>query len=252
MAEVSYLNHTNQDTAQPSAGESSSVIWLVLFMGIISLSLLVNTSCLVGVAGGRKRNKMFFFLLLFFIINLVEYILLVFEFSLGPTSHYPYSEQSCTFYQVLLQFLPLLSPWCLVLFVCHAYSAVHIPPPRFSPSAFLLISLMLLLSIPSFLYSGLAVYPSGARYCVMDLAGVASWAGMPMERQQMATALYYLMYKPILTYLIPISLVTPMMVKMGKLVNTPMDDQLNITLTMAITISYGVFHLPHAATVFIR
>ena len=133
MAEVSYLNYTNQDTAQPSGGESSSFIWLVLFMGIIILSLLLNTSLFVGVAFGRKMNRMFVFLLLFFIINLVEYILLVFEFSLGPTSHYPYSEQSCTFYQVLLQFLPLLSPWCLVLFVCHAYSAVHIPPPRFPP-----------------------------------------------------------------------------------------------------------------------
>jgi hypothetical protein len=45
------------------------------------------------------------------------------------------------------------------------------------------------------MYSGMAVYPSGARYCVVDLAGVASQLGIQADRQQTLTALYYLIYR---------------------------------------------------------
>ena len=58
----------------------------------------------------------------------------------------------------------------------------------------------------------------------MDLGGVAVWVGMPVERQQTTTALYYLMYKPVLSYALPFCLLTAPLVKMGKLVNTTMDD----------------------------
>ncbi len=50
-------------------------------------------------------------------------------------------------------------------------------------------------SIPTLVYSGMAVYPSGARYCVVDLAGVASSLGIEADRQQTLTALYYLLYR---------------------------------------------------------
>merc|ERR1719154_519232 len=39
---------------------------------------------------------------------------------------------------------------------------------------------------------------------------------------------------------------------MIKLVNTNLDDQFNISITITLTISYGVFHLPHSSTVFVR
>jgi hypothetical protein len=41
----------------------------------------------------------------------------------------------------------------------------------------------------------MAVYPSGARYCVVDLAGVAGYLGIQAGRQQALTALYYLLYR---------------------------------------------------------
>ena len=255
MLEDIYLNlthHTYQTPPQSSVGESSSLIWLVLFSTVIVLSLFVNTIFFAAVVSTRKMSKIHLFLFLFFIINLLEYSLLIFEFSLGTGNHYPYSDGSCSVYQMLLQGNPLLSAGALILLVYHAYSATFLSQPRLILLLSLIIFTQLLLSIPSFLYSGLAVYPSGARYCVMDLGGVSSWAGMPMERQQMATALYYLMYKPILTYWLPICLLTAPLVKMGKLVNTTMDDQFNITLTITITISYGVFHLPRATTMFVR
>ena len=238
--------------SESSGGESSSLIWLVLFSGMIVLSLLVNFLLFSALVCSRKLNRTHLFLFLLFIINLVEYVLLVFEFSLGPDSHYPYSEASCSLYQVLLQGNPLLRSGVLILFVYQAYAAIFVTHPHFIRLFSLLLSTLLILSLPSILYSCLAIYPSGARYCVMDLGGVAAWVGMPVERQQTTTALYYLVHKPVLSYFLPFFLLTPPVVKMGRLVNTTMDDQFNITLTITITISYGVFHLPHATTMFVR
>ena len=153
----------------------------------------------------------------------------------------------------MLQGNPLLRSGVLILFVYQAYSAIFaIHPQCIRLLSFLLLLTLLLLSLSSLLYSCLAIYPSGARYCVMDLGGVATWMGMPMEQQQSTTALYYLVYKPVLSYFLPFCLLTAPLVKMGKLVNTTMDGQFNITLTITLTISYGVFHLPHATTMFVR
>ena len=198
-------------------------------------------------------TKTHLFLFLFFIINLVEYVLLVFEFSLGPGSHFPYSEASCSLYQLLLQGNPLLRVGVLILFVHQAYYAIFVTPPHCIRLLSLLLLLsFLLLSLPSLLYACLAIYPSGARFCVMDLGGVAAWVKMPVERQQTTTALYYLVYKPVLSYFLPFCLLTATLVKMGKLLNTTKDDQFNITLTITLTISYGVFHLPHATVMLVR
>merc|ERR1712223_280362 len=38
-----------------------------------------------------------------------------------------------------------------------------------------------LLSLPSLAFSGLAVYPSGARHCVLDLGGVGADMGLPTQ-----------------------------------------------------------------------
>ena len=244
--------HAYERASSSSGGESSSLVWLVLFSAVIILSVMVNTVFITAVMSSRKMSMTHLYLFLFFIINLVDYGLLIFEFSLGAGSQYPYSDESCSFYQLLLQGNPLLSSCVLILFVHHSFSSAFSSRPHPLLLPFVLLIIQLLLSIPSLLYSGLAVYPSGARYCVMDLGGVAAWAGLPMERQQVATAMYYLMYKPVLTYWLPICLLIVPLVKMAKLVNTSMDDQFNITLTITITISYGVFHLPHATTMLVR
>ena len=135
-------------------------------------------------------SKTHLFLFLFFLINLVEYVLLVFEFSLGPESHFPYSEASCSLYQVMLQGNPLLRSGVLILFVHQAYSAIFVTHPHCIHPLSVFLLTLLFLSLPSLLFSGLANSTSGARLCVMDLGGVAAWVGMPVERQQTTTALY--------------------------------------------------------------
>ena len=53
----------------------------------------------------------------------------------------------------------------------------------------------LLLSLPSLAFSGLAVYPSGARHCVLDLGGVGAEMGLPTKDLQLPTAIYYLVLR---------------------------------------------------------
>jgi len=255
MLEGIYFNltkHLYEKASSTSDGESSSLVWFVLFSIMIVLSVIVNIVFITAIVSSKKLAMIHLFLSMMFLINLIDYGLLIFEFSLGKGNQYPYSDDSCSVYQLLLQGNPLLGSGLLILFVYQAFSSAFLSKPRLLPLVSLLLLIELLLSIPSLLYSGLAVYPSGARYCVMDLGGVGSWVGLPMEKHQLATAMFYLMYKPVLTYMLPLCLLIIPLVKMGKLVNTSMDDQFNITLTITITISYGVFHLPYVSTVFIR
>ena len=59
------------------------------------------------------------------------------------------------------------------------WPAIPCSIPPSSPLFFALIHF----SISSQFYSGLAVYPSGACYCLMELAGVASLAGMDANKE---------------------------------------------------------------------
>eukprot|EP00092_Neocalanus_flemingeri_P032638 GFUD01035501.1.p1 GENE.GFUD01035501.1~~GFUD01035501.1.p1 ORF type:complete len:336 (+),score=100.17 GFUD01035501.1:36-1043(+) len=232
---------------------SSSTVWLVLFFLVIFLSVVVNTVYVATLLCRRNLTLTHLILCFFFFINLVDYGLLMFEFSLSPSNQYPYSDGSCSFYQFLLHGIPLLSSGTLVLLVYQAYSSSSCPPHS---SPFLKLSILLItmtiLSIPSILYSRLAVYPSTARYCVMDLSSLSDWAGMDTGRQHAVTAIFFLIYKSVLTYWLPLTLVIFPILRMVKMVNTMADNQLTISLTIAVTISFLVFNLPLATIVLVR
>jgi len=251
------LTQLKFESANNSSGERSSTVWLVLFFLVIFLSVVANSVYVATLLCRRNLTLTHLILCFFFIINLVDYSLLIFEFSLGPGSQYPYSDGSCSFYQFLLQGSPLLSSGTLLLLVYQAFlSSFHTPHSSRLTHLFLLLSLLLItltiLSIPSILYSGLAVYPSTARYCVMDLSSLSSWAGMETGRQHAVTAIFFLIYKSVLTYWLPLTLVIFPILKMVKMVNTMADKQYTITLTMAVTVSFLVFNLPLATIVLAR
>jgi len=251
------LTQLKFESANNSSGERSSTVWLVLFFLVIFLSVVANSVYVATLLCRRNLTLTHLILCFFFIINLVDYSLLIFEFSLGPGSQYPYSDGSCSFYQFLLQGSPLLSSGTLLLLVYQAFlSSFHTPHSSRLTHLFLLLSLLLItltiLSIPSILYSGLAVYPSTARYCVMDLSSLSSWAGMETGRQHAVTAIFFLIYKSVLTYWLPLTLVIFPILKMVKMVNTMADKQYTITLTMAVTVSFLVFNLPLTTIVSVR
>eukprot|EP00092_Neocalanus_flemingeri_P032636 GFUD01035499.1.p1 GENE.GFUD01035499.1~~GFUD01035499.1.p1 ORF type:complete len:340 (-),score=89.83 GFUD01035499.1:417-1436(-) len=236
---------------------SSSTVWLVLFFLVIFLSVVVNTVYVATLLCRRNLTLTHLILCFFFFINLVDYGLLMFEFSLSPSNQFPYSEGSCSFYQFLLQGSPLFSSGTLLLLVYLAYSSLSQPSqstslPKLFVFLFLFVFSQSILSIPSILYSRLAVYPSTARYCVMDLSSLSDWAGMDTGRQHAVTAIFFLIYKSVLTYWLPLALVIFPILRMVKMVNTMADNQFTISLTFAVTISFLVFNLPLATIVLLR
>merc|ERR1712142_20066 len=235
----------------------SSAVWLVLFFVVISLSIIVNTVYTASLLFKRNLSMVHFILAFFFLINLLDYSLLIFEFYADPGSHYPYSETSCTFYQFILQGKSLLCACTLIFLVYHTFIST-LPPPQYLPlnisSLFvlLLIITLIILSVPSLLFSRLAVYPDAAQYCIMDLSSLSTMTGSETGGHHALTAICFLTYKSMLTYWIPLLLIVFPIAKLTKLVNTLADKQFIITITIAVSVSFLVFHFPLAATVITR
>ena len=89
---------------QPSVEETSSVggwVWIVMFGFVMSLSLAANLVLTLGVASNRRTRSepVYLLLLTMFLVNVADYSLLSFEFSLGVEHVFPYSEPACAAYQ---------------------------------------------------------------------------------------------------------------------------------------------------------
>merc|ERR1712212_739109 len=94
------------------------------------------------------------------------------------------------------------------------------------------VIISLLLSLPSLAFSGLAVYPSGARHCVLDLGGVGAGMGLPTSDLQLPTAIYYLVLRALLPYWVPL-LMLPLM---WKSMNSKLGS--SAVISLALLISY--------------
>lgn len=235
----------------------SSAVWLVLFFIVISLSIVVNTVYVASLLCKRNLTGIHFILGFFFLVNIADYGLLIFEFYLDPASQFPYSEGSCAIYQFFLQGCTVLRSCTLVLLVYQAYISSFNPAQSSGLNNtvlifFLLLIIQVLLAIPSLLYSKLIVYPDSTQYCVMDLSSLPALTGSEAGKEHAANAFFFLIYKSVLAYWLPLILVLYPIIRMAKMVNTLADNQFTITITIAVTISFLVFHFPLAATVLAR
>merc|ERR1711990_400255 len=200
---------TSSSEDASSDGSSSSLVWVILFSLLILASVTLNTIFILAVILSRQWTSTHLLIIGFFLVNLLDYALLLFEFSLGPTLRFVYSEGACSLHQLLLQAAPLLTAATFIL------SSLPSATPR--PSTVmkrLLVGVIIsfLLSLPSLAFSGLALYPSGARHCVLDLGGVGAGMGLPTSDLQLPTAIYYLVLRALLPYWVPL-LMLPLMWK---------------------------------------
>ena len=106
--------------------------------------------------------------------------------------------------------------------------------------------------MPSVFFSEIAVYPSTATYCVIDLSGLANKMGLDVNTQHIVTALYFILYKSVLGYWIPLLLIAFPLVKLMKMVNTDADKNLKISLSVAVGVSFLIFNLPLASVRAVR
>ena len=251
---------TSSDDAA-SDGSSSSLVWVILFSLLILASVTLNTVFILAVVLSRQWTSTHLLIIAFFLINLLDFALLLFEFSLGPTLRFVYSEGACSFYQLLLQAAPLLTAATFILLVLSSLPSAAPRPSTVIKRLLVGIVISLLLSLPSLAFSGLAVYPSGARHCVLDLGGVGAGMGLPTSDLQLPTAIYYLvlrwvvnsyfdltnmsnqpMPRSILPYWVPM-LMLPLL---WRSMNSKLGTSAVISLPVTVAFSHAIFLLPLA------
>merc|ERR1711872_446952 len=197
-----------------------------------------NTVYIATLLCRRNLTIVHLTLVFFFLINLVDYSLLIFEFYVDPASKYPYDEWSCVFYQSALQTFSLLQSGAMVLLVYQVFlSSLGASLPKHSLVILFIVS-QFLLALPSLLYSRLVTYPDSSQFCVMDLSSLALMSGSGTGSQYTLNAVFFLMYKSVLTYWLPLLLVIYPLVRMVKLVNSNADNEFTVTITFAVTILY--------------
>ena len=234
---------------------TSSLVWIILFSLLIILSVISNTAHLLSSLARRQFSLPQLVLFSFFLVNLLDYALLVFDFSLAEENHFPYSEHACAVYQLLHHCSPLLTATALLTFsrltlTCPALNR-QTTNNKTERNKKIFLSLvvaatLILLLLPSLIFSQIAVFPSTARYCVIDLSGLASRVGLDITSQHILTAIYFILYKSVLPYWVPLSLIVLPVVKMMKKINFSDDKYFSQSLNLTIVTSFFVFNLPLA------
>ena len=77
-------------------------IWVVLFGTVMVFSVITNGYlCLCVCQSKKKHNLVYFCLILIFLVNVADYGLLAFDFSLGLEHQYPHNQKACSVYQTV-------------------------------------------------------------------------------------------------------------------------------------------------------
>ena len=248
MADCSNLTQASGHLG-PRGG--SSLVWLILYSAIILLSLITNFIHILSIILSRRLSLLNALLMLIFVNNILDYSVLAFEFLLGPDNQFPFSNQSCAVYQALSQTNSLLSSFYLVIY-CLSSTNLRSTSSQILCSLVLVTMFILLLVLPTLLYSEVAVYPSSARHCVVDMSGVGASLGLDITRQHITTAIYNMIYKAGLTFWLPALIILLPLVRMVRMVNTEVDADLRVSLSLAVAASFLVFYFPLATVTTVR
>ena len=200
-------------------------VWIVLFGSVMTMSILANILMTFCVILNRKKHSVVYFLhVLMFIINLVDYSLLIFEFTLGMGHEYPYSASSCTLYQISVRGNPVLQAAAVTVLLHIAvgmYCNLESRPAGnsngiasnettamtcsrtnnlvvFSSIVVGLLVVEFIFSVPTASFATIVTVDE-KRYCEIDLASVTS-----PESQQRATSIFYLLYSAVFSYWLPL------------------------------------------------
>jgi len=253
MSEIA-VSTSLQESPLSSSGQAqlSSMVWIVLFCVLMVLSIFTNTLYVIAVFTSNRTSTILHTLLCtFFLINLLDYCLLLFEFSLGPVASYPFSDASCAFYQFVLLASPQLCAGTLLLLIHHAYSAATDSVRRQSLASLSLQILVVvmfttLVCLPSAMYSKVEVR-TNTTHCTVDLSNVSDSNPSEMFTEGVLTEVYILITKSMIPYWIPLAFAVFPVWKLLKADKTVPEKHIILTIAIAVAISFYVFHLPHAA-----
>lgn len=180
----------------PEVTDSSTLggwVWIALFGLLMLLSLLANVAFIFSVSQSKKKQStalVYFLHVLLFAINLMEYCILIFDFSRGLEHQYAYGQVACAFYQATAKSLPILQAAIVVimLFVVHNKFNTWLCSALITTG---LLGLFATLAIVTGYFSDI-VNVDGKRYCEIEVSG-----------HQQEISIYYLVHC-ILSYWLPL------------------------------------------------
>lgn len=231
-------------------------VWVVLFGLVMTLSILANLVLVISVLQMKKKrqNLVYLLLILLFLVNLVDYGLLIFEFSLGLEHEYPHGQAPCALYQTVSKGNPIVQALVILLLVfytanqyadqksrdCGGAGPVH----RLSTPALLglflsgLTVLYGLLALPTAAFAKIVIVED-KRYCEIEVG-----------KGQKEISIYYLVYSAILSYWLPLLLSITPMIRLAKVANS--DKYPEVTVVIATASSFFLFYSLHGCIVLVR
>ena len=223
------------------------------------LSVVTNTIYVISIIRSKKNISPIHVLLCsFFLINLVDYVLLIFEFYHSPDSNYHFSHHACTAYQFILQGNPLLYIGVILLLVYQTYITATQPDTQtrtlshlFFQFLFVIIS-TLFLCIPSTLYSKVTPSSNTSNHCTMDLSSISGIDENISDVNNALTGIFFLVFKAVLPYWLPLAMISVPIIRMIRMDKILADKQLDVSMAVTVTLSFVVFHLPYFSAVFTR
>lgn len=221
----------------------------------MGISVMANLMMCASVLSQPKKrhNMVYWLLMLLFGLNVVDYGLLIFEFTLGIEHEYPHGRDACAVYQTVSKGNPVIQAAVVIILAYYAanhYSSVSSPGCSNHQNG---LKMALVISGLSVLFGLLAlptanfadtVKSEGKRYCEISIP-----AANP-EEAQINISVYYLFYSSILSYWIPLMVSIPPLIILVKLRNS--DKYPEVTVVLATISSFFFLYFLHASIVILR
>jgi len=240
----------------PEVSDASTLggwIWVVLFGVVMAASVIANGYLIVCVCQSKKKqNLVYFLLILVFLVNLADYALMVFDFSLGIEHQYPHGQTACSVYQTVSKVNPVIQASIMLILATYAskhYNSQGTPEGgrrgEFSQrmtSAIIAMSLILLYGVLAIAPANFAtiVNIEGKRYCEITVSG----------NHQTNISIFYLIYSAVLCFWLPLMLSFAPMIRLAK-TNRP-DKYPEVSVVLATVTSFFVFYFLHGCVVLVR
>jgi len=229
-------------------------VWVVLFGLVMTLSILANLVLVISVLQMKKKrqNLVYLLLILLFLVNLVDYGLLIFEFSLGLEHEYPHGQAPCAVYQTVSKGNPIVQALVILLLVFYAANQYADPKSRDCGGAGHRLStpalIGLFLSGLTVLY-GLLALPTAA-FAKIVIVEDKRYCEIEVGQGQKEISVYYLVYSAILSYWLPLLLSITPMIRLAKVANS--DKYPEVTVVLATASSFFLFYSLHGCIVIVR
>jgi len=224
----------------------SSLVWIIMFSILMTFSIISNVFYIFSfIYTKRKLTVIHLLIFFFFVINLLEYLSLVLDWSsssLTPESP-GLSSSLCSLFMFLTQFTAVLRSSTALMLVYFIYH-----PMARSVSTISLVLRTSIILLSALLVSTLISAPA-IHFSRLDSKNCCS---LNFSDKTVVNQMCLLFYNSVMPYLLPLTVLTLPLVRMMRLVNTPRDKEGMATIALVTTTSLIVFYTPNASLIFIK